>query len=512
MLILAGLLAVPLPASAHEERESFFPEPPGRVPRYRTGGPMLLVCKGESTLRRIDGLGGAVEVRNLELYEACRQHGYRHIQEAIDSVERPGSRILILPGVYRERPTAGKPEGACADLPKGAILTYRQHLRCPHNQNLIAILGDGPDRDRECDRPVCRLQLEGTGRRPGDVIIDNSFRKLNAIRADRADGVYFRNFTVQESHANSLYVIETDGYVIDRVVARWNEEYGFLTFSSDHGLYTRCEAYGNGDGGIYPGSAADLHGKRPAVEIRWCNSHHNMLGLSGTAGNSLLVHHNRFHHNILGATVDSLFPDHPGLPQDSAVFRNNWIYSNNQDYNKYWEDGTCQNRKEARKRYREGVVCPTLPSPVGTGFLLLGGNSNTLAGNWIWNNWRAGALQLWVPASVRNENDPTKQYDTSHFNRYLRNRVGLAPRGAVLPNGVDFWWDGEGEGNCWDANVPAPGRDVTSDPPVLPRCDAPSVMSPVSRAPMFASCLVWDGRENPNPPGCDWTERPPPPE
>ena len=33
--------------------------------------------------------------------------------------------------------------------------------------------------------------------------------------------------------------METDGFVIDSVVGRWNDEYGFLTFADDHGLYHR---------------------------------------------------------------------------------------------------------------------------------------------------------------------------------------------------------------------------------------------------------------------------------
>jgi hypothetical protein len=152
--------------------------------------------------------------------------------------------------VYRERRFGREPTGRCAELADRGPLSYAQHRRCPHDQNLIAILEDSGDPDRECDLAVYGLQIEGTGARPEDVVVDNNFRKLNAIRADRADGVYFRNFTVQRSEFNSLYIIETDGLVIDRMLARWNDEYGFLTFSSDHGLYTRCEAYGNGDGGL----------------------------------------------------------------------------------------------------------------------------------------------------------------------------------------------------------------------------------------------------------------------
>jgi hypothetical protein len=93
------------------------------------------------------------------------------------------------------------------------------------------------------------LQIEGTGAKPDDVVIDAQFRRLNAIRADRADGVYLRNFMTQRTTFNGVYIMESDGFAIDRLTSRWNDEYGFLTFADDHGLYADCEAYGNGDSG-----------------------------------------------------------------------------------------------------------------------------------------------------------------------------------------------------------------------------------------------------------------------
>jgi Right handed beta helix region len=509
-LALAALLLAPTdPAAGHAERPSKFPEPPGRVPTYRTEGPTLLVCHGQRTLRRIHArLDGGAEERNLRLFRACQEDGFSSIQAAVNHVERQGTRILILPGIYRETAFAGEPQGECAELAGDPILSYAQHRRCPHVQNLIAIMGDSADRDRICDLPLCRLQVEGTGARPTDVIVDNEFHKLNAIRADRADGVYFRNFTVQHAEFNSVYVIETDGFAIDRMLARWNDEYGFLTFASDHGVYQRCEAYGNGDSGLYPGSAADLGHRRPSIEIHHCTSHHNTLGYSGTAGNSTFVHHNRFFRNGTGVVMDSFFPDHPGLPQDSATFRHNRIYANNVDYYKYWADGTCQDIEGARERFEEGVVCPAIPAPIGVGILVAGGNANWFRRNWIWNNWRYGAMQFWVPASFREEDDPAKQYDTSHFNEYRRNWMGISPGGRTLVNGIDFWWDVEGEGNCWQGNQPAPGEEITSDPPILPDCaSGGSPPGPFSTVFQFTSCATWS-RENHHPPGCNWMEKP----
>src|SRR5687768_10772754 len=113
---MAAVLGPAGPAGAHAERPSHFPEPPGRVPEYRTTGPALLVCKGRRTLDLIRTFPERLRDHNLDLYRDCRQHGFRHVQDAVDAVPRPGSRILILPGEYREKPYAGAPSGECADL------------------------------------------------------------------------------------------------------------------------------------------------------------------------------------------------------------------------------------------------------------------------------------------------------------------------------------------------------------------------------------------------------------
>jgi hypothetical protein len=297
--------------------------------------------------------------------------------------------------------------------------------------------------------------------------------------------------------------METDGFVIDRTIGRWNLEYGFLTFTVDHGLYTDCEAYGNGDSGVYPGSAADLHGTRVAVEITRCRSHHNHLGLAGTAGNSLWVHDNDFYDNSVGIGIDSLFPNHPGLPQDSARFEDNRIYNNNQDYYRYFRDGTCF-KPLAERGIESGVVCPSGPAPFGTGIILAGGNANTFARNWIYDNDRYGTMQFWVPAPLRGETDPALLFDTSHANQYVANRYGVAPSGDLAPNGTDVWWDGEGAGNCWDPSLAA-GGVLSSDPAVIPDCSTPSTFHPSDpvKVQQLQACLAWRP-SNLTPVGCPW--------
>ncbi|MDQ4084785.1 MAG: right-handed parallel beta-helix repeat-containing protein, partial [Actinomycetota bacterium] len=440
-------------ASAHEERPAQFPDGSGERPTYLgLDNPRhRVVCRPGSQERIAAMPDSPLRQRNLELLAACR---FGSIQEAIDSISRRETSVYVLPGVYTERRQAtSEPSGYCANLATASddplarsayigsltegpqtddaesggespvAISYSDQVRCPHNLNLITVFGDRSlsDDSIRCDSRWCGTQIVGTGRRPADVLIDNRFSKLNALRADRAGGVVLRNFTVQQAEFNSVYVIETDGFLIDKVVARANDEYGILAFASDHGLIERVNTYYNGDSGIYPGSASDVNAgntdfepTRYSMEIRDSRSHHNALGYSGTAGNSVWAHHNDFYLNATGIATDSLFPDHPGMPQDHARWSHNRIYSNNVNYyEKYVHTGKCAQPMEQRG-YLTGTVCPVIPTPVGTGIIVAGGNYNSTDHNWIYDNWRFGTMQFWVPAPLRDEYDPSKLYDTSN--------------------------------------------------------------------------------------------------
>jgi len=438
--VAAGLLALlPVVASAHRERAVTFPPGTGSVPAYRTDGTRLLVCKDDVSdfERRIAAFPEELKRLDTQLFQECLAHGFRHLQEAVNHVAQPETRIQILPGLYLEEPSRGDGDPVCSPLKQRPVLSYEEQRACPHVQNWVGIFG------------LRNLQVEGMGAAPGDVVFDGRFEKLNVIRADRSDGIYFRNFTVQGSEFNGLYIMETDGFVIDHMVGRWNDEYGFLTFASDHGLYTDCEAYGNGDSGVYPGGTSDINRNRGndvpryAIEVTRCHSHHNLIGYSGTGGDSVFAHDNEFDANSAGVTMDSAFPNHPGLPQNHARFERNRIHANNLDYYRYVRNGTCQ-RPYAERGVEHGTVCPSVGVPIGTGLLVAGGDYNFFRDNWVYDNWRAGFMLFWVPAFIRNENALDKQGDTSHHNRFLANRMGFSPSGQRLPNGTDFWWDGQG--------------------------------------------------------------------
>jgi hypothetical protein len=389
-----------------------------------------------------------------------------------------------MPGRYLEPRSRAKPtnDPKCArykeesDDGAGAA-TFRYQVNCPNDQNLIYLQGRAltnakvpfpPPEDRHglpdegrCIR--CNLQIDGSGAKPEDVVIDlakNKKAKLRGpseplkevgIRVDRADGFVVRNLTAAHAAEHGIYIHETDGYRMQRVKFFYNHEYGGLMFTSDHGLTADCEGVGHGDSAIYPGASAEtgeqtVEPKRRANQtIMRCDIHHNTLGYSGTMGNGTRVVNNHFYDNGTAIATDSFYAGgHPGYPQDGATFERNQIYSNN--FNSFVSGSDVE---------------PRVPTPVGVGILIAGGNANEIRGNRIYDNWRRGTMLINVP-DVFSDESKTTVNSVSHRNRYHDNVMGIAPNGDKLPNGVDFWWDEapDQEDNCWFNNGSA-----TTDPP-----------------------------------------------
>jgi hypothetical protein len=536
VLAAVGLVAtIGAPASAHEERASQFPPGDGEVPAYRTvdeAADVLVVCKPDSRERIKAIRDPKLRAFNQRLLARC---GFEHIQEAVDAVQVQRTNIYVLPGMYREQPSWDE-HSPCTDDYDDGVVEYDLIVSCGQVVNLVTIAGDDPfDDDIVCDNQLCHLQLEGTGERPDDVTLrggfkpDGSWIKHNGLKADRADGFYLRNMAFDLFRENAIYVHETDGYVLDRVIARHNDLYGILTFTSDHGLIKDCDTHHNGDSGIYPGSSADVNADNPetgpldrwAVEVTGCRSHHNALGFSGSAGNSVYFHDNDVFLNGAGYVTDSFVPDHPGMPQDHAWLEDNRIFLNNVNYyERYLHEGRCGGRP-ADRGYETGTVCPAFPVPVGTGVMIAGGNHNFVHANDIFDNWRAGAKLFWVPAAIRDEFD-VSQFDTSNANRFVDNRLGASPDGLTQPNGVDFWWDEQGIGNCWQGNVPVDGAEVTSNQLVLPQhlllglpdCDGGGSLLPTGdpvKSALLVPCATFDREDDPDPIGCDWFDSQQPP-
>ena len=505
---------------------------------------------------------GAKEARRLlkinrKLFRRCR---YRQIQKAV-TASHNNDRVVVLPGLYREPTSRSKPtyDPACnkykvhADSGDPGALSHAYQVHCPNDANLVAVIGRGvgkgkvPDPPREDRHGIpspgpcirCNFQLEGSGVSADDVVIEagNAARgnggpsaaghkKDVGVFADRADGFVLRNLTVRHASEHDIYILESDGYLFDRFKTFYAGGYGVLTFVEDHGLMRNCEAVGNGDSGLYPGAGAKTGAGRDtkyyprfrySQEIRDCDIHHNTGGYSGTDGNATHVDHNNFYDNALGFTTDVFTaPGHPGFPQQGDLIESNNFYSNN--FNPYVEGSD---------------VDPSIPAPVGTGLWIAGGNDNVLRRNRFWSNYRRGTMLFAVPDSlvcgpppVGSSTpvpgcDPSKT-STSYNNTFTANLMGVAPGGAVRPNGVDFWWDAYAgnTGNCWYGNVPAPGREITTSPSPLPDCDngrdpgsSVGTGDPGNEAELSNCFVGFTAGSYPegNPDLCDWTKTPPRP-
>jgi hypothetical protein len=337
--------------------------------------------------------------------------------------------------------------------------------------------------------------------------------------------------TIRHAAEHNLYTLETDGYQLVRGRYMYGGEYGTLTFASDHGVTNVCEAMGNGDAGVYPGGAPDTgEQQRPDFYprrrlnqlITGCDSHHNNLGYSGTMGNATHVYRNNFYDNVTGIATDSFYAGgHPGFPQDSAVFEQNQIYSNN--FNIYGPHSDIES---------------STPVPIGVGILIAGGNADKVVGNHIYDNWRRGAMLIAVPDAVSCAPTPgagsppcTPQgaATTSNRNSYRDNVMGRTPAGVAIPNGVDFWWDEfpSNAGNCFGPNTGSDGRldTTTSDPPEAPtgqpapgfiakrNCNSPlnvGVGDPHKEGVLVACAEQVEGTKN-DQASCDWFNPPPRP-
>jgi hypothetical protein len=490
---------------------------------------------------------------NRDLLARC---AYDEIQPAV-TASGNNDRVVIMPGLYEEPTARSQPtlDPACAkyrttsDSGDTGALSHAYQVHCPNDANLVAVIGRGEGAGPEpspapadrhgipqpgdCIR--CNFQLEGSGVSADDVIIEAGdaskgnggpsgagHAKHVGVFIDRADGFVLRKVTVRHAAEHDVYALETDGYRLDQFKAYYAGGYGVLTFVEDHGLIENCDAAGSGDSGIYPGAGAKTSAGRdesiyPASrysqEIRFCDSHHNTGGYSGTNGNATWLHHNNFYDNALGFTTDVFTaPGHPGFPQQGDLIEDNNFYDNN--FNPY-QPGTD--------------VRPYIPAPVGTGLWIAGGNDNVLRRNRFFDNYRRGVMLFAVPDAtvcgpVIGSTTPVPGCDpaktsTSFNNSFYDNLMGVAPGGATRPNGTDFWWDSfpGNTGNCWWGNVAAAGRSVTSSPPVLPDClggSVPALSAGIGYAPNEAelvACLAGfetGGYPNGNARICDWTNTP----
>jgi hypothetical protein len=547
--------------------------------RLRPSQPKIKVSKGKA--KRMMKV-------NKKLARKCR---FDSVQKA---VFRAGNndRIAIMPGRYTEPESRAQPtndprctpdllqEDASGDLTP----SYEYQVTCPNDQNLIYVQGREvvgepvvpPLDDRQgipeqelgdCVR--CNLQIEGTGVKPEDVLLDagtgytgkgpkakpGGYSKHVVMRVDRADGFVGKNFLTRGALEHGFYNEEVDGVLLDRVKFFWSADYGHLSFTSDHSVIQNCEGFGAGDAVIYPGAAPETGSQATAfypdaprdnTVVKKCDMHGSALGYSGSMGNAVRITNNHIYGNTTGIASDTLSSaGHPGFPADSSEIDHNYIYSNNLDL------------------YRDDAPVDILVTvPIGTGVIYPGMNDADVHDNHIFDNWRNGTMLFSVPDSFVSgggaEGDifpgvscpgaPGNGLSTSCGNEFHDNSMGRMPQGFKPPaavnmfgnvhrldtagrakhNGIDFWWgelfdNGGPTMNCWydntgvdgtAASVTGPGeagRLPGAPPQELPSDCATSVGN---NDAVKLAYLVECGNgpdEDTGPTDCDWWQLPPEP-
>ncbi|MGH8455004.1 MAG: hypothetical protein ACRESW_10680, partial [Nevskiales bacterium] len=263
VLVVFAALLMPMPAAAHAERMSFFPNtnaadtPRHARPVYRPSSSSLtaqrlVVCKrsgdegvgaGEDSASRIAKMAaGSLKTLNQQLLAECTgvadlsgkrtgtgAKGFAHLQAAVDAVTQRFTNIYLLPGIYKEEPSVrALDERGGAALPADEAfckmvfargpgrLSYQEQLRCRHIQNTVAIFGDpdftddncGDDIEGVCTNPDTQKCLTGLCQYY-DLQIEGTGEKSTDVifEGDFSDDGQFRYLNgIRADRADGIYL------------------------------------------------------------------------------------------------------------------------------------------------------------------------------------------------------------------------------------------------------------------------------------------------------------------
>jgi len=247
---------------------------------------------------------------------------FRSISEAVDAA-RPGDRILVMPGVYRESVTVS-------------------------SKPWLEIVG--VDRD--------------------SVVLDGENRLGNGIYVVFSPHVTVANLTVRNYLGNGIFYVNSDYFRVERVRAENNRVYGINFLASEKGVVSRVIAYGSGDSGIYVGEVSE----RCECVVEYSEAFNNTLGYSGTRANGVTIRYSHFHDNGIGIAPNTL------LPNLRLFLTGRWPLmvwaSNNVIEHNLIENNNNRNLRAAGFAASYGI-------PVGVGIAMIGSHSNVVRNNTI---------------------------------------------------------------------------------------------------------------------------------
>ena len=208
--------------------------------------------------------------------------GAATIQGAVNAA-KPGTLILVAPGVHREAVTVG-----------------REHRD-------LVIRGV----DRTASIVDCGFD-EDPNRSDGFKVL--------------ADGVAIENLTIRDCTSNAVLWQDVTGYRGSYLNAERTGDYGLYAFNSTHGTWDHDFAMGSPDAGFYIGQCDPCHAVITDVESQW-----NGLGYSGTnSGGDLVIVRSRFHDNRSGIVPNS-GSEEKNPPQRATTIVGNVVYANHNE-------------------------------------------------------------------------------------------------------------------------------------------------------------------------------------
>ncbi|HTK16361.1 MAG TPA: plastocyanin/azurin family copper-binding protein [Acidimicrobiia bacterium] len=201
-------------------------------------------------------------------------HDYSTIQAAVDAA-KPGSLVLVSPGVYKEAVTVTSPN--------------------------IVIRG-----------------LDRTG-----TVLDGGFVRDNGIKV-LANGVAVENMTARDYTNNGFFWTGVLGYRGSYLDAIRNGDYGIYAFNSTYGQFDHDYGAGSPDAGFYIGQCYPCHAVISDSISEW-----NGIGYSGTnAGGDLFVVRSIWRNNRVGIVPNS-GTEELNFPQHGITIAGNAVYGNN---------------------------------------------------------------------------------------------------------------------------------------------------------------------------------------
>ncbi len=367
-------------------------------------------------------LGFAVpaEARTLHVHKG------QSIQAAVDRA-KPGDRILVGPGVYREE---GKP------CPAASAQTCAVAIQ----KNGIKLIGQGSRK-----HPVVLRSRQGQGAgievakesRSGDCLSDAS---------QRLHGSLIRGLTVRGFDDFGVFLLCVDHWRITRVRAIDNGEYGTFPSHTTIGRLDHSFASGSNDTGHYIGQSSHARVDHNVAKD-------NVSGFELENSSRIRADHNLASGNT-GGILSFTLPNLDVKSNSDNRIDHNRVFKNNRK-------NTCVDP--------EDTVCAV---PAGTGILMLAIDRNRVESNNVTGNRSYGiavanyCIALNISATDCDALDIEPNPDGNRVTGNTARKNGKNPDPSV-PSvfTVDLAWDTTGTDNCWANN-----KAGTTFPSPLPAC------------------------------------------